>query len=96
MYSLIYDMLVPVLRQFHYSGEVNADISPRSKMQEGGQITLIVQKGEVRSCVILNKSGQKVYHDQEAYHLVSRLGVLDWKLVPSSSPPSLPIRLCAL
>jgi hypothetical protein len=88
MYSLTYDMIVQVLQQFNYSGEVHADIFPCANMRKGGRVILAVRSGSVVSCVIFSENGQKFYHDTEAYNFIVRLGVLDWKLVFAASPPS--------
>jgi hypothetical protein len=86
VYSLDYDMLVQVLRQFNYSGEVHADVSARPGLKEGGHITLIVQNGTVVSCVITNRNGQYLHSDRDAYRILPRLRVLDWTLRAAPSP----------
>lgn len=89
MHSLDFEMVAQVLRQFNYSGEVHANISPQTGIKDGGRVVLTVKNGHILSCFILNKNGLKLFHDQEAYHLLARLGILDWELTPfSSSPPS--------
>lgn len=86
MYSLSYEMMVQVLQQFGYSGEVHADVSPDSILRRSGRIVLVVQGGTITTCIILNQDGQKLYHDAQALSLVSRLGVLEWRLVSSPTP----------
>lgn len=80
MYSLVYDTLFQVLRQFRYSGNVYSHVPPQTAMGESGYVILAVQDGIVMSRVILNMHGQKLYSDAEAHHLLSQLGVLEWKL----------------
>jgi hypothetical protein len=86
MYSLEYKMMLQALRQLGSSGEFHADIPPQAALREGGYIILHVQNGNVVSCFILNKKGQKLYHNAEAQRLLPKLGILDWQLV-SSTPP---------
>ena len=80
MYSLDYDTLFQVLRQFHYSGNVYSHVPPQTAMGESGYVILAVQDGVVISRTILNTHGQKLYSDAEAHHLLSQLGVLEWNL----------------
>jgi hypothetical protein len=87
VYSLDYNMVIQVLQQFRYSGEVHADVPLQVKLREGGRVILMVYNGVVRSCFILDRNGQKLYHDAEAQRLLPKLGVLEWKLVPFTSPP---------
>ena len=89
MHSLDYEMMAGALQQFHYSGEARADIPAQAAMRSGGQVILAVKDGRISSCVILDKYGQKLDHDQQASRLLTKLGTLDWELVPfsSSSPP---------
>jgi hypothetical protein len=84
MYSLEYERMVQVLRQLRSSGEFHADIPSRPPLRQGGRIILLVQKGNVVSCFILDKNGQKLYHDAEAQRLLPMFGVLDWKLINSA------------
>jgi hypothetical protein len=86
MYSLEYKMILQVLRQLGSSGEFHADISSQAAFRDGGYVVLRVQNGNVISCFIFNRNGQKLYHDAEAHVLLSKLGVLDWQLVSSTSP----------
>src|SRR5947209_4748442 len=79
-------MVVEVLQQFNYSGEVHADIPAQVAIRGGGQVNLVVKDGRILSCLVLNESGQKLYHDQQAYRLLGKLGRLDWELTPFSSP----------
>lgn len=85
MYSLEYRMMIQVLRQLGYSGEFHADVPPQTGLRGGGEAVLVVQKGNVASCFILDKYGQKVYHDEEAIYLLSSCGILDWRLATSTS-----------
>jgi hypothetical protein len=82
MYSLNYNMVVQVLRQFNYSGETHADIPAQVALKGGGHAILNVQNGVIISCLILNKNGQKLYHNAEAQNLLLRIGVLEWELAP--------------
>lgn len=86
MHSLDFEMMAGVLQQFNYSGEAHADIPAQATIRGGGQVILAVKDGRIVSCVILNDSGQKLYHDQQASRLLVKLGRLDWELVPFSSP----------
>ncbi len=86
MYSLDYDMVVQVLHQFQYSGEVHADVLPQARLREGGRVVLIVSNGIVGSCFILDRNGQKLYHNAEAQRHLPKFGVLQWKLIPFTSP----------
>lgn len=86
MHSLDFEMMAGVLQQFHYSGEAHADIPAQAAMRGGGQVILAVKDGRILSCVILDESGQKLYHDQQASRLLIKLGRLDWELAPFSSP----------
>jgi hypothetical protein len=79
-------MMVQVLQQFRYSGEVHANLPPQAKIREEGQVILMVYDGVVRSCFILSRKGQKQYHDAEAQRFFSKVGVLEWELVPFTSP----------
>jgi hypothetical protein len=92
MYSLEYRMMVQVLRQLKSSGEFHADVPSQAALRGGGRIILQVSGGNVISCIILNKSGQKLYHDADAQRLLLKLGILDWKLVPAAktAPPVVP------
>jgi len=85
MYSLEYRMMVQVLRQLGYSGEFHADVPPQAALRGGGGAVLIMHRGNVASCFILDKYGQKIYHDEEAAYLLSSCGILDWRLAPSTS-----------
>jgi hypothetical protein len=89
LYSLKYEMMVQIVRQFKYSGQFRADILAQVALKEGGQAILIVNEGRITSCFILNKYGQKLYTDMDAVSLLLRLGVLDWQLVSSPAPPSI-------
>ncbi len=86
MYSLAYEMLVQALRQFRYSGEVHANVSTQTPLKGGGRVVLAVQDGTVTACFIFDKNGHKVYENANALPILARLGVLDWRLMPSSSP----------
>lgn len=86
MYSLEYKMILQVLRQLGSSGEFHADISPQAALRDGGYVALRVQNGNVISCFIFNRNGQKLYHDAEAQFLLPKFGALDWQFV-SSTPP---------
>lgn len=86
MYSLEYGMMLQVLHQLGSSGEFHADIPPQAALRQGGYVILHVQNGKVVSAFILNKKGQKLYHDAEVQRLLPKLGILDWQLV-SSTPP---------
>jgi hypothetical protein len=95
MYSLEYRMMVQVLRQLGYSGEFHADVPSQTALRGGGKAVLIVHRGNVASCFILDKYGQKILHDEEAIYLLSSCGILDWRLAPSTSgrratPPGAP------
>jgi hypothetical protein len=85
MYSLEYKLMVQVLRQLKSSGEFHADVSSQAALRRGGQVVLQVSGGNVISCLILNRSGQTLYHDADAQRLLLKLGVLDWKLVTSTA-----------
>jgi hypothetical protein len=84
MYSLEYEMLLQVLRQLGSSGEFHAEIPSQAALREGGYVVLRVQSGNVISCFIVNKKGQKPYHDVEAQRLLPKLGILDWQLVSAT------------
>src|SRR6185437_14302408 len=84
MYSLEYGRMVQILHQLRSSGEFHADIPPRSPLKQGGRIILLVQKGNIVSCFILDRNGQKLYHGNEAQRLLPMLGVLDWQLIPAT------------
>jgi len=79
-------MMVRVLHQLGSSGEFHADVPSRAALRGGGRVILLVQNGNVVSCFIFNKNGQKLYHDNEAQRLLLTFGTLDWKLVSSISP----------
>ncbi len=87
VYSLDYNMVIQVLQQFRYSGEVHADVPLQAKLREEGRVILIVYNGIIRSCFILDRNGRKLYHDVEAQRFLLKQGVLEWKLVPFTSPP---------
>ena len=84
--------MTEVLQQFRPTGEFRAHISPQPALKEGGQAVLIVHNGTITSCFILDKAGRKIYHDEETGRLLSRLGVLDWQLAPSTSTASEPMK----
>jgi hypothetical protein len=86
MYSLTFDMMVQTLRQFGYTGEAHADIPARSVLKGGGRVVLIVQNGTITDHFIFNKSGQKLYDGTESVLILARLGILNWRLAPLSSP----------
>jgi hypothetical protein len=91
VYSLNYNMMVQVLQQFRYSGEVRANVPLQAKQGEEGQAILMVDNGVVRSSFILGKNGQKLYHDAGAQRFLSKVGVLEWNLAPfTSSQPTEP------
>jgi hypothetical protein len=93
VYSLDYDMMVQVLQQFRYSGEVHANAPLQAKQKEEGRVILTVYDGIVRSCIILGRNGQKLYHNAEAQRFLSKVGVLEWNLVPFTSlQPTEPAR----
>lgn len=75
-------MMIQTLRQLGFSGEFHASVPSQAALREGGQVILLVHGGNVVSCSILNKNGQKLYHSTEAQRLLPKLGILDWKLVP--------------
>ncbi len=85
MYSLTYKMMVQILQQFEYTGEVHADI-PSGSVPNGRRVVLIVLDGQVTTCFILNQAGQKLYHDAEGLTFITRLGMLEWKLVSTLLP----------
>jgi hypothetical protein len=98
MYSLDYRTLARVLQQLGSSGEFHADVPSQTALRGGGKAILFVQSGKVISCLILNKNGQRLHHDNEAQRLLLTFGTLNWILVPSTSsktastvtPPSIP------
>ena len=94
MYSLAYNKIIQVLLQYKYSGEAHATFSARSPLKQEGRIILTSQSGRVIACFIMNKSDQKLYHDQEAQRLLPSFGVLEWRLVPftTSSKTATPSR----
>src|SRR5689334_20578708 len=83
-------MMVQMLQQFGYSGEVHADISSQAVLKGAAKVVMAVHDGTVLSCLILNRKGQKLYHDMEAQFIISRLGELEWQLISSSSPAAAP------
>lgn len=89
MYSLEYEALIRVLRQLGFSGEFYADISSQAALKNGGRVILIVQNGNVTSCFILNRNGQKLHHDAEAQHLLAKLGILEWKRASATTTENL-------
>lgn len=92
MYSLDYDMVIQVLQQFRYSGEVRAHVQPHSKFKGGGHVVLVVQNGEITSCLLFSSREQKPYHNTDAVRFLSKLGVLEWELIPiAPSQPSSPL-----
>jgi hypothetical protein len=92
VYSLNFEMMTEVLQQFRPTGEFRAYVSPQAALKEGGQAVLIVHNGTITSCFILDRAGRKIYHDEETGRLLSRLGVLDWQLAPSTSTASEPMK----
>jgi hypothetical protein len=77
--------MVQVMAQLGSSGEFHADVPSQAALRGDCRAILIVQKGRVVSCFILNKYGQKLYHGVEAAHLLSSCGVLDWRIASSNS-----------
>ena len=90
MYSLDYEMMVQMLQQFGYSGEVHADISSQAILKGAAKVVMGVHGGTVTACLILNRNGQKLCHDVEAQFIISRLGVLEWRLISSTSHVAAP------
>jgi hypothetical protein len=91
MYSLDYDTMFQVLRQFCYSGIVSSHVPAHTTIGQSGYILLAFEDGAVTSCVILNVHGQNLYSDAEAYRLLPQLGVLEWEpVLPSAPQPSMP------
>ncbi len=88
MYSLEYKMMAQVLSQLKYSGRFQTEVSPRSTLKEGGHVILEVQQGKIVSCVIIDKSGEPIYENQEAQKRLSNFGVLEWKLMPTQPSPT--------
>lgn len=88
MHSLDYNRITLVLQKFNYSGEAHANIPPQPKMRDGGKVVLTVKDGHIISCLILDKIGQKVSYGQGVSPLLTKLGVLEWDLVRTSSSPS--------
>lgn len=91
MHSLRYEVIIQLLQQFDYSGEAHASILPHSLLKEGGSAILTVKDGKVLDCVIFNREGKKLYAQAEAHSILSRLGILEWRLMeaPASSTQSL-------
>jgi hypothetical protein len=85
MYSLEYRVMVQVLRQLNYSGEFHADVPSQPALRGGGRAVLLVERGSVISCLILNSRGEKVYEHAKAQRLLPTLGILDWKYISSTS-----------
>lgn len=86
MYSLSYEMIVQVLRQFGYSGEVHGDIPASSALKGSGHVLLVVRDGKIMKCMLFQHGGQKLLEDEQARTMLSRLGVLDWKLGNAPTP----------
>ena len=84
MYSLRYEMMIQVLQQLAYSGELQAKIPSQAALGEGGLVVLLVEKGKVISCLIFDKNGHKLYDDARAQRRLLKLGILDWHLVSST------------
>ena len=88
MHSLDYNRIVLVLPKFNYSGEARANIPPHAKMRDGGKVVLTVKDGQIVSCLILDSLGRIVSHDRGFSPLLTKLGVLEWDLVRTSSSSS--------
>jgi len=88
MYSLKYEMIIQMVRQFGYSGEIHAYVSPQARLKSGGWAILVLLNGIVTSHVILDKNRQKLFHDNAARSVISQLGVLEWRLVNSVTAPT--------
>jgi hypothetical protein len=84
MYSLKYEMMIQVLQQLSYSGELQANIPSQAALREGGLVVLLVQKGKVTSCLIFDKNGHKLHDDAQAQRRLLKLGIVDWHLVSST------------
>ncbi len=85
MYSLKYEMMIQVLQQLAYTGELQANIPSQAALREGGRVVLLVQKGKIISCPIFDKNGHKLYDDVQAQRRLLKLGIVDWHLVSSTS-----------
>ena len=86
MYSLDYDTMTQMLQQFKYSGEVHAVVPPQAALKSGGRVILTVFYGTITRCLLQGQVGQKPYHYTDALAIVSRLGVLEWKLASPTCP----------
>ena len=88
VHNLDFQRIALVLQKFHYSGEAHANIPPQPKMRDGGQVVLTVKDGQIVSCLILDRLGRMVFHGRGFSPLLTKLGVLEWDLVRTSSSPS--------
>jgi hypothetical protein len=88
MYSLEYDMLLQILQQFRYTGEVHANLPPQKQIKEGGKVVLFVNEGVVSAGFILKHNGQKIQELSKVRLLLLKPGVLNWELVPISDSKS--------
>ncbi len=86
MYSLKHEMMIQVLQMLAYSGELQAHIPSQAALREGGRIVLLVQKGNVISCLIFHQNGHRLYSDAQTQLLLPKLGIVDWHLVSSAEP----------
>jgi hypothetical protein len=90
MYSLRYEVMVQMLQQFGYSGEVHAKLPPQAPLKEGGRVVLIVLNGSITASMILQRNEQKLYHEAEVRSILMRLKVLEWELVSSTPTAASP------
>ncbi|HEU5375208.1 MAG TPA: hypothetical protein VFV38_07205 [Ktedonobacteraceae bacterium] len=90
MVSVDYATLYQIVRQSLYTGVFCAQI-PASRSQQGGEVELYIQNGEVFACFFTSTHQQRYKWDNWEV-LLSPLGTLNWetKAFPNSEPPSGP------
>jgi hypothetical protein len=86
MVSVDYATLYQIIRQSLYTGVFYARISA-SRSQQGGEVELYIQNGEVLACFFTSSQGQRYKWDNWEV-LLSPLGTLNWdsKDLPTSEP----------
>lgn len=97
MFSLDYQTMSQTLQRMRYTGSAEASI-PTGAFAKG-TVLLEVQRGVIRSCIVVTTDGQQVNDPKQIAEQLARAGLLEWRLTTTSgnrlgvdypSPPSVP------
>lgn len=86
MFSLDYRTMSQTLQRMRYTGSVEAGI-PSGAFAKGA-VLLEVQRGVIRSCIVVTKNGQQIDDPKRIMEELARAGLLDWHLTgaPGNHP----------